>query len=87
MRRVEPERPQLRRTGLSAAAKAGEPAYPLYPQRGWRGGHSAPPLRSPEDPRSGGVREQGASPPNPLAVALMADRRLDSSSLPTEGGV
>ena len=29
MRRVEPERPRLRRTGLSDAAKAGEPAYPV----------------------------------------------------------
>ncbi len=32
MRRVEPERPRLRRTGLSAAPKAGEPAYPLGPR-------------------------------------------------------
>ena len=32
MRRVEPGRPQLRRTGLSAAAKADEPAYPLGPR-------------------------------------------------------
>ena len=32
MRRVEPERPWLRRTGLSDAAKAGEPAYPLGPR-------------------------------------------------------
>ena len=31
MRRVEPERPRLRRTGLSDAAKAGEPAYPPWP--------------------------------------------------------
>ncbi len=30
MRRVEPERARLRRTGLSDAAKAGEPAYPMY---------------------------------------------------------
>ena len=30
MRRVESERPRLRRTGLSAAAKVGEPAYPVY---------------------------------------------------------
>ncbi len=29
MRRVEPERPRLRRTGLSAAPKAGEAAYPV----------------------------------------------------------
>ena len=29
MRRVESERPRLRRTGLSDAAKAGEPAYPV----------------------------------------------------------
>ena len=27
MRRVESERPRLRQTGLSAAAKVGEPAY------------------------------------------------------------
>ena len=32
MRRVDPERPRLRRTGLSDAAKAGEPAYPLGPR-------------------------------------------------------
>ena len=32
MRRVEPERPRLRRTGLSAASKAGEPGYPLGPR-------------------------------------------------------
>ena len=32
MRRVEPERPRLRRTGLLAAPKAGEPAYPLGPR-------------------------------------------------------
>ena len=30
MRRVEPERPRLRRTGLSDATKVGEPAYPGY---------------------------------------------------------
>ena len=32
MRRVGPERPRLRRTHLSDAAKAGEPAYPGYTQ-------------------------------------------------------
>ena len=47
MRRVGPERPRLRRTDLSDAAKAGEPAYPPWPhsvrpQRGWRG--AVPPL-------------------------------------------
>ena len=30
MRRIDPERPRLRRTGLSDAAKVGEPAYPMY---------------------------------------------------------
>ena len=30
LRCVETERPRLRRTGLSDAAKAGEPAYPGY---------------------------------------------------------
>ena len=30
IRRGAEERPQLRRTGLSDAAKAGEPAYPVY---------------------------------------------------------
>ena len=29
MRRIDPERPRLRRTGLSDAAKAGEPGYPV----------------------------------------------------------
>ena len=36
MRRVEPARSRARRTGLSDAAKVGEPAYPvpfLYPSR------------------------------------------------------
>ena len=32
MRRVEPERPRLRQTGLSDALKVGEPAYPLGPR-------------------------------------------------------
>ena len=50
--RVEPEPPWLRRPGLSDAAKAGEPAYPLGP-------HSVRPLRrlaggyAPSDPRAG----------------------------------
>ena len=49
MRRVEPEPLRLRRTGLSDAAKAGEPAYSLGP-------HSVRPLRrlaggcAPSDP-------------------------------------
>ena len=52
MRRVESERPRLRRTGLSAAAKVGEPAYPLGPRfagprRGLAGGCA------PSDPRNG----------------------------------
>ena len=42
---------------------------------GWRGGRSAPPFDPPRGPRSGGVRGRGASPPNPPAGALMADRR------------
>ena len=39
------------------------------PGRGWRG---TPPLRSPEGPRSGGVRGRGAHPPNPLAALAAA---------------
>ena len=52
MRRVEPERPRMRRTGLSDAAKAGEPAYPPWP-------HFACPRRelaggcAPSDPTNG----------------------------------
>ena len=49
MRRVEPERPRLRRRRLSDAATVGEPAYSLGP-------HSVRPLRrlaggcAPSDP-------------------------------------
>ena len=51
MRRVEPERPQLPCPGLSAAAKAGEPAYPPWPhsvrpRQGLAGG------RAPCDPHN-----------------------------------
>ena len=47
MRPVEPERPRLRRTGLSSVALAGESAYPwghtpCVPCGGWRG--AVPPL-------------------------------------------
>ena len=45
MGRVEPERPQLRRTGLSDARLAGEPAYATLNVADWQG--SAPP---PYDP-------------------------------------
>ena len=52
MRRVEPERPRMRRTGLSDAANAGEPAYPLGPRfagprQGLAGGYA------PSDPPNG----------------------------------
>ena len=72
MRRVESERARLRRTGLSAAFKEGEPAYPLGPRfagprQGLARGGSAP-LRSPGRPRSGGVRGRGARPPSLLPV-------------------
>ena len=55
MRRVEPERPRLRRTLLSDAAKAGEPAYPLGPRfAGPRQGlaRGAPPPSIPKDARA-----------------------------------
>ena len=41
----------------------------------------AAPLRSPGGPRSGGVRGREARPPNPLAGALMADRRTGTAAI------
>ena len=73
MRRVEPERPRLRQTGLSDAAKAGEPAYPRY-NRG--AGEGRPPLRTPTDPRSGGLRGRGRRPRSPRGGA---SRWLDAA--------
>ena len=57
MRRVEPERPRLRQTGLSDAAKAGEPAYPRYNRGAGEGRCPFEPqqTRAPVDCAGGGV--------------------------------
>ena len=73
MRRVEPDRPRPRRTGLSAAAKARKPAYPLGPRfAGPRQGPGEGWLRPPSIPRTPALRRSswaGGSPPVPLAGA------------------
>ena len=50
MQRVEPTPPRLRRTGLSYASKAGEPAYPRYNRGAGEGLRPFDSLRT--DPRS-----------------------------------
>ena len=80
MQRVEPERLRLRRTGLSNAAKAGEPAYPLGPRfagprQGLAGGCA------PSDPPNGNGTSWTLDAGGGLAAlasrqrVLMADRR------------
>ena len=65
-RRVEPERPRLRRTGLSAAPKAGEPAHAVLNTAAWQGERrppSNPQLPAPLDPTT-----------EPVVAALVAKR-------------
>ena len=60
VRRFDPERPQLRRTCLSDAAKAGEPAYATLNVADWQG--SAPPPYDPLGFRAGfGAAEDRAA--------------------------
>ena len=67
MRRVEPERPRPLRTGLSDAAKGGEPAYPLS-YNGAGEGVAPAPLRTPRTSRSRGGRAWGRRPLPPVSV-------------------
>ena len=57
MQRVEPTPPRLRRTGLSDASKAGEPAYPRYNRGAGEGLRPFEPqqTRAPVDRAGGGV--------------------------------
>ena len=57
MQRVEPTPPRLRRTGLSYASKAGEPAYPRYNRGAGEGLRPFEPeqTRAPVDCAGGGV--------------------------------
>ena len=72
MRRVESERPRLRRTGLSDAAKAGEPAYPLGPR-----------LAGPRQGLTGGCAP--SDPPNGNGTSWTLDRAGGSSPLRLAG--
>ena len=66
------ERPQLRRTGLSDGANAGEPAYAVLNTAVWQG-DTAPPFDPQPLAPLPGQRWAGARPPNPVAGAPPTD--------------
>ena len=63
MRRVEPERPRRRRTGLSAALKAGEPAHAMLTLRSGKG-DAAPPFEPPASRAAAGAAGGLGAPPS-----------------------
>ena len=68
MRRVEPARPRMRRTGLSDAANAGEPAYPMSYIGAGEGDGSAPPSIPPEGRAQAECADGEFGPRTPLLV-------------------